>query len=328
MNNETTKHEKNYLPIDKPTVVKTSTISQFCNILCFLKRKDPKKILNFNFPEFWTHVDVKINKQRYTVMQMICPKFNTNQYFAVGGSQNSGVYSVKNFHGMELIIKFPKNKAEYYRELKIYEDLKFSKYIINLCATEIKFKNKYFAAFVTPKVSLRKYSKDAIEFKMQYEHFKLLIKDLVKANYFLGDVRISNFGFDVQENVWKIFDIGIAFKIPQTQMEFDEIWKHFTKENIRHLTAEAFQQSVKFALKYPTLAAYRFNIQNDRFSVNNDIHCGLPTNICGYLSLESDFSEKWHQDFRDKKIFLSKEIIEMKYILSMKKSLEKETKDD
>jgi hypothetical protein len=265
-------------------------------------------------------------------MRVICPKNKNDQYYRFGGSQNSGVYCCvdKKLRDMERIVKFPKSKSEYYRELKIYEDLKFSKYIINLVATEIKFNNKYYAAFVTPKLISTEYRRHTKEYQMQYENFKLLMKDLIKANYYLGDVRKGNFGFDVQENIWKVFDIGIAFKIPQTQKDFDEIWINFKLENLANLRKDPFQFSVEFALKYPHLAAYRFNIHSGRYSGTTEVasNCGLPINICGYLSLQKDFSEKWHKDFRDENIFQSKETYEMKCILSMKKSFEEETKDD
>ena len=186
------------------------------------KNKKVFNIFEFNFPDLSVNDEIIINGEKFTVNEIICGKTKNPRS---RGACNSGVYSVKkdNVEELELILKFPETEASYCRELKIYEDFKFSKYIVDLLAKEVQINDNIFPSFVMPKLSNYPYQDifpkpwpdnpvDVKGHKIQFASFLGLMDDLVQVNYYLGDIKTGNFGFDSKENVFKVikttFDLG------------------------------------------------------------------------------------------------------------------------
>merc|ERR1711879_146205 len=148
----------------------------------------------------------------------------------------------------EKILKFPISKEQYFFELQMYSDLEFSKHIPNLDASQININDINYPAIIIKKINpilLKPASNIHVEQQTENYHQiiniskqKLLIKNLfelfknlMQTNYVILTEISSNFGWDEDEQIFKVFNIGKSFQIPNTEKEYKILKNKFKQHS-------------------------------------------------------------------------------------------------
>jgi len=214
------------------------------------------------------------NGEEFIVDKIIVPKM-VKPFTGQEGLCNLGVYSLKkeNDPNSQWVLKFPQDQVSYDHELKTYEDFKDSKYVVDLIAKEVTIGENNYNAFVMPKLIVRKLGDG--EKIILFKNMIGLLQDVIKRNYFLGDIEWQNFGYNENENIFQVFDIGVSFEIPDSKEEFDHL-KNTVLKNLG-FRKEEWEGNVEFVLNNPDLGAYHLNafdwIRNKSIVTFVDSYC-------------------------------------------------------